>query len=97
MILLTKEVHELYLNQINCHICKTKFKHKYTSDNNYRKGKEHCYYKGINRGAGHSICNVKYNIPKEIPVVFHNGSNHDYHFIIKELAKEFEGENTKKH
>ena len=25
-------------------------------------------------------------------MAFHNGSNHDYHFIIKELAQEFEGE-----
>ena len=25
-----------------------------------------------------------------IPVVFHNKSNYDYHFIIKELANEFE-------
>ena len=29
---------------------------------------------------------------KEIPVLFHNGSTYDDHFIIKELAKEFEGE-----
>ena len=29
---------------------------------------------------------------KEIPVVFHNGSTYDYHFIIKQLAKEFEGQ-----
>ena len=41
-------------------------------------------------------------MPNEIPVVFHNGSNYDYHFIIKELVNEFErqfeylGENTKK-
>ena len=40
---------------------------------------------------------------KNIPVVFHNGSKYDYHFIIKELAKELEGqfeslgENTKKY
>ena len=27
----------------------------------------------------------------KIPVVFHNGSIYDYHFIIKELANEFEG------
>ena len=39
----------------------------------------------------------------EIAVVFHNGSNYDYHFIIKELASEFEGkfeylgENTEKY
>ena len=38
----------------------------------------------------------------EIPVVFHNGPNNDFHFIIKELANEFEekfeciGENTEK-
>ena len=31
-------------------------------------------------------------MPNEIPAVFHNGSNYDYHFIIKELANEFEGQ-----
>ena len=31
-------------------------------------------------------------MPNEVLVVFHNGSNYDYHFIIKELAKEFEGQ-----
>ena len=42
-------------------------------------------------------------MPKEIPVVFRNGSTYDYHFIITELAKEFEGnfeclgENTEKY
>ena len=42
-------------------------------------------------------------MPKEIPVVFHNSSTYDYHFIIKDLAKEFEGqfeclgENTEKY
>ena len=29
-------------------------------------------------------------MPNEISVVFHNGSNYDYHSIIKELANEFE-------
>ena len=33
---------------------------------------------------------MKYSIPKEIPVVFHNGSNYDYHFIIKVLTKGFD-------
>ena len=35
---------------------------------------------------------IRCKIPKEIPVEFHNGSTYDYHFIIRELAKEFEGE-----
>ena len=49
-----------------------------------------------------NICNLRYKVPKEIPVVFHNSSTYDYHFIIKELVKEFEGnfdclgENTEK-
>ena len=34
---------------------------------------------------------MRYEVPKEIPAVFHNGSTYDYHFIIKELAKEFYG------
>ena len=42
-------------------------------------------------------------MPNEIPAVFHNGSNYDYHFIIKELANKFGGkfqcvgENMEKH
>ena len=60
------------------------------------------YYKGEYRGAAHSICNLKYSAPKEIPIVFHNGSNYDYHFMIKELTEEFKqftclGENPEKY
>ena len=40
----------------------------------------------------YDICNLRYKIPKEIPLVFHNGSTYDYHFIIKGLEEEFEGE-----
>ena len=46
---------------------------------------------------------MKHSVPKEVPIVFHNGYNYDYHFIIKELAKEFKeqfsclGENTGKY
>ena len=46
---------------------------------------------------------MRYKIPKEIPIVFHNGSTYDYHFTIKEIVKEFDGnferlgENTEKY
>ena len=68
-----------------------------TNENNEKefklkqKVRDHCHYTGKYRGAAHSICNLRYKIPKEIPVVFHNGSTYDYHFIIKQLAKEFKG------
>ena len=68
-----------------------------------KKVRDHCHYTGKYRNAPHNICNLRYKIPKEIPIVFHNGSTYDYHFIIKELVKEFEGnfewlgENTEKY
>ena len=46
---------------------------------------------------------LRYKVPREIPVVFHNGSTNDYEFIIKQLAEEFKGqfsclgENTEKY
>ena len=46
---------------------------------------------------------LKYSVPKKIFIVFHNVSNYDYHFIIKELANRFKkqftclGENTDKY
>ena len=33
-------------------------------------------------------------MPKETAIVLHNGSSYDYHFIIKELVEEFEGQFT---
>ena len=56
---------------------------------NNRKVWDLCHHTGKYRDANHSIYNLKFNMPNEIPVVFHNGSNYDYHFIIKELANGF--------
>ena len=62
---------------------------KYTTDKNYGTVRNHFDFRDKYRSTVNSICNLIYSIPKEIPVVFHNGSNYNYHFIIKELAKEF--------
>ena len=102
MIPLTKKEEKKHNRQNVYHICKKRFS---TDDNNkkYHKVKDHCHYAGKCRGAAHDICNLRYKIPKEIPVVFHNGSTYDYHFIIRELTEEFKGEseclgeNTEKH
>ena len=53
------------------------------------KVRGHCPYTGKYRDAAHSACNLGYKVLREIPVIFHNGSSYDYHFIIKYLAKEF--------
>ena len=95
MIPLTKEEEDNYNKENICHICKKEF--------NNDKVRDHCHFTGKYRGAAHNTCNLRYKIPKNIPVIFHNGSTYDYHFIIKELACEFDGnfeclgENTEKY
>ena len=45
----------------------------------YLKVRDHFYYTGKYRRSAPTICNLRYSIPK----AFHNGSNYNYHFIIK--------------
>ena len=109
MISLTPGEKIHYNKQKVCYICKKEFDNNNTTKSSslerkkQQKVKDHCHYTGKYRGAAHNICNLRYKIPKEIPVVFYNGSTYDYHFIIKELVKEFEGnfeclgENTEKY
>ena len=69
----------------------------------YQKVRDHCHRTGKYRGPAHSICNLKYKIPQEIPFIIHSGSKYDYHFIVKELAEQLKGsfeclgENTEKY
>ena len=100
MIPLTKQEKKIHRKQKKCYICKKKFS---TDDKKHYKVKDHCNYTGKYRGAAHNICNLRYKIPKENSVVFHNVSTYDCHFIIKELTEEFNGkfeclgENTEKY
>ena len=100
MIPLTTEEKIYHNKQKICYICKKEFNN---NDKKNYKVRDHCHYTGKYRGAAHNICNLRYKVPKEIPIVFHNGSIYDYLFIIKELMKEFNGnfeclsENTEKY
>ena len=104
MIPLTKEENDNYNKENICHICKKESNNDMTEQSSLEpKVRDHCHFTGKYMGAAHNTCNLRYKIPKNIPVIFHNGSTYDYHFIIKELACEFEGnfeclgENTEKY
>ena len=102
MLQLTKEELKLYQDVMVCYICAKRML-KFTKDKTYRQVRDHCHYTGKYRGAAHSSCNLKFNVPNEIPGVFYNGSSYDYHFVIKELENKFGGkleclrEDTEKH
>ena len=81
IIPLTKEEKINYNDQQTCYICKKEFD---KSDKKHHKVRDHCHYTGKYRGVTHNICNLRYKVSKEVPVVFHNGSTYD-------LVKEFEG------
>ena len=68
----------VYDNSTLCHICNEEL-HK-------DRVRDHCHLSGKFRGAAHEICNLKYTIPKFIPVIFHNLSGYDSHLFIKTLG-----------
>ena len=105
MIPITNEENESYEKPKVCYICKEDF----STDKNdknifklYHKVRDHCHYAGKFREAAHSICNLRCKTSTEIPAVAHYAT-YDHHVIIKQLAKEFDGqfeclgENTEKH
>ena len=51
--------------------------------NGKNKVGDHCHYTGKLRGATHSVCNLRYKVPKVI--VAHNAA-YDSHFIIKQKS-----------
>ena len=78
-----------------CHICEKRFcddKNKKRECDLYHKVRDHCHYTKKFRGAAHNNCNLQYKVTKTIPILFHNGRTYGYHFVIKQLAKEFKGE-----
>ena len=63
---------EIYHNrQKMCYIYRKEFNN---NDKKNYKVRDHCHYTGKYRGAAHNICNLRYKVPKGIPIIFHNGS-----------------------
>ena len=74
------EENKSYKKQEVCYI----YQREFNTDKNdesafklYHKARDHFHDTGKHRGAAHNICNLRYKILKEIPVVFHNGSTYD--------------------
>ena len=77
-----------YEEASSCHICMNPFDNP---DKNW-KIRDHCHYTGLYRGAAHNNCNLKYKIPKHIPIVFHNLSGYDAHLFIQQLGEKFQAD-----
>ena len=69
---LTKEALKSYQDAKVCYICGRRIL-KNAKDKNYLKFRDRCHFTGTYIGASYSICNLKFNVPNQISVVFHNG------------------------
>ena len=74
-----------YYKKSNCAICKDPLTGETVRDHDHLTGKF--------RGAAHSQCNLQYQLPKFVPVIFHNLSGYDSHLFIKQLGKSHESIN----
>ena len=94
MIPLTDDQKIKHKESTRCYLCNQSFNTNKQSKyyKNYKKVRDNYYYTGIYRGAEHSICNLRYQEQRDIPAIIHNGSNYDFHLLIKDLAKEFKSD-----
>ena len=56
---------KFYENQKQYHICKKGFFRNKKDKYKHIKIRDHCLYNRKFRGAAHSICNLRYNVPKK--------------------------------
>jgi len=84
MVDLTSQQWEKFHSTTQCHICEKPFAEDDT------RVRDHCHLTGRYRGPAHSNCNFNYKESFCIPIVFHNLSGYDSHFIIEEIATAFE-------
>ena len=67
---LTKEELKSHEDGKVCYICLKSILKRLSKNINYRKVRDHCHYAGKYKSAVHSICNLKFNVLSDIPVVF---------------------------
>jgi len=85
MVDLAPEEWEKFHHATQCHICEEPFVEDDT------RVRDHCHLTGRYRGPAHSNCNLNYKESFCIPIVFHNFSDYDSHFIIEKIATAIEG------
>jgi len=82
---LTDDQNYMFNMSSKCHICEKMISPKDI------KVRDHCHFTGKFRGASHNFCNINYKDGHTVPIVFHNLSGYDSHFLIKNIALDMPG------
>ena len=78
---MSEQDEQRFLNSTHCHICNGPF---VIND----AVRDHDHFTGEFRGAAHSTCNISFQVPYKLPVVFHNLKGFDAHLIIQAINKD---------
>ena len=78
---MSKEEEYLFQQSNSCWICKNLTNH------DDEKVKDHSHITSKFRGAAHWDCNINFQLPKKVPLIFHNLKNYDSHLIFSVLHK----------
>lgn len=76
---------KLYAEAKHCHICGGEY------DIIEKAVRDHSHITGEYRGSAHAKCNLQFQESRYVPVVFHNLSHYDAHFIIQKIAENGDG------
>src|SRR5436190_4886506 len=79
---LSREEIQKHSDATHCYLCEEVF----TIDNH--KSHDHSHLTGEYNGAACNSCNLNYKLPNFIPIIFHNLSKYDAHFIIPQLGRD---------
>ena len=53
----------------------------------YAKVKGDCNFTGKYRGWTYCICNLRFVAPRDIFIILHNGSDYNFHLMVKHLSE----------
>ncbi|CAH1107328.1 unnamed protein product [Psylliodes chrysocephalus] len=84
---ITPEQEIKFQKATHCHICEKPF----AQGDKKVRDHDHLIPENNYRGASHDTCNLGFIDSTTIPIVFHNLSGYDSHFIIKDIAVNWEG------
>jgi hypothetical protein len=79
---LNEDQQKVHKSSLKCYLCNGSF----TADN--VKVHDHCHLTGNYRGPACNKCNINYKLPRFIPVILHNLSGYDAHFIVPQLGRD---------
>ena len=78
-LIMSEEEEEQFQSRKICWICE-KF-----IDGDNEKVRDHCHITGKFRGTPHWSCNIKLQLTKKVPVIFHNLRGYDSHLVFCKL------------